>query len=210
MQALCWVDQSTVNRHEWTGSMNKLWSCIGFWLSITQTERFLSPAGGDVAKDPPRAAVLGEVAGAEHGQRAVDVALHGVCGVVPVRSHGEGPVVHQPRDHVRCEGDDHGLQGDAVRTTRVWINLQCKRRLTFVTTARMATPCRMGCHAPMSWAFSGTTRRNWVVIFHASTRISNRLLTRAKTGARGKEATNRVTKPNWMTAEERKRRLFGL
>lgn len=79
---------------------------------------------------------------------------------------------------------------------------ECKHQLTFVATANMAMPCRMGCHAPISWAFSGTMRRNCVVIFHASTRISNRLLTRAKTGARGKEATNRVTKPNWMTDDE--------
>lgn len=71
--------------------------------------------------------------------------------------------------------------------------------LTFDATAKMATPWRMGCHAPMSWAFSGTMRRNWVMIFQASTRISKRLLTRARTGARGKEATNRVTKPNWIT-----------
>ena len=71
--------------------------------------------------------------------------------------------------------------------------------LTFDATAKMATPWRMGCHAPMSWAFSGTMRRNWVTIFQASTRISKRLLTRARTGARGKEATNRVTKPNWIT-----------
>lgn len=79
---------------------------------------------------------------------------------------------------------------------------ECKHWLTFVATANMAMPCRMGCHAPISWAFSGTMRRNCVVIFHASTRISNRLLTRAKTGARGKEATNRVTKPNWMTDDK--------
>lgn len=79
---------------------------------------------------------------------------------------------------------------------------QRKQLLTFVATASIAMPWRMGCQAPMSWAFSGTTRRNWVVIFQASTRISNRLLTRARTGARGKEATNRVTKPNWMTARD--------
>lgn len=39
-------------------------------------------------------------------------------GVVPVRGHGEGPVVHQPRDHVRRERDDHGLLRDAVRSRR--------------------------------------------------------------------------------------------
>lgn len=71
-----------------------------------------------------------------------------------------------------------------------------------VATAKMATPWRMGCQAPMSWAFSGMTRRNWVVIFQASTLISNRLFTRARTGARGKEATNKVTKPNWMTVRD--------
>lgn len=91
--------------------MNQLQSCLGFLLPIAQAERFLSPAGGDVAQDPQRAAEVAEVAGVEHGQRAVDVALHGVRGVVPVRRHGEGPVVHQPRDHVRREGDNHGLQG---------------------------------------------------------------------------------------------------
>lgn len=72
--------------------------------------RLLPPAGGDVAEDRQRAAFVGEVTGVEHGQRAVDVALHGVRGVVAVRSHREGPVVHQPWDHVRGEGDDHGLQ----------------------------------------------------------------------------------------------------
>lgn len=74
--------------------------------------------------------------------------------------------------------------------------------LTLVTTARIAIPCMMGCHAPMSWAFSGTMRRYWVVIFHASTRISNILFTRANRGASGKEATNKVTKPNWITVNE--------
>lgn len=75
--------------------------------------------------------------------------------------------------------------------------------LTLVTTARMAMPCRMGCQAPMSCAFCGTMRLNWVVSFHASNRISNRLLIRARRGARGNDATNRVTKPNCMTVEGR-------
>ncbi len=78
---------------------------------------------------------------------------------------------------------------------------------TFVATARIATPCRMGCQAPMSWAFSGTTRRDWVVIFQASTRISHRLLNSARRGANGKDATNRVTKPNWITANRPKKML---
>lgn len=71
--------------------------------------------------------------------------------------------------------------------------------LTLVTTARIAIPCMMGCQAPMSWAFSGTMRLYWVVIFHASTLISNILFTRANRGASGKEATNKVTNPNWIT-----------
>lgn len=41
-----------------------------------------------------------EVAGVEYGQRAVDVALHGVVGVLSVREDGEGPVVDEARDHV--------------------------------------------------------------------------------------------------------------
>lgn len=73
------------------------------------------------------------------------------------------------------------------------------RLLTLVTTARMAIPCMMGCHAPISWAFSGTMRLNWVVSFHASTLISKILFTRASRGASGKEATNKVTNPNWIT-----------
>lgn len=65
-------------------------------------------------------------------------------------------------------------------------------------------PWRMGCQAPMCCAFSGTSRRNWVVIFQASTRISIILLSRARAGARGKEATNRVTKPNWMAVRNKR------
>ena len=71
--------------------------------------------------------------------------------------------------------------------------------LTLVTTAIIAIPCMMGCHAPMSWAFSGIMRLYWVVSFHASTLISNILFTRANRGASGKEATNKVTNPNWIT-----------
>lgn len=75
--------------------------------------------------------------------------------------------------------------------------------LTLVTTARMAMPCMMGCQAPMSCAFCGTMRLNWVVSFHASNRISNVLLIRARRGARGNDATNRVTKPNCITVKGR-------
>lgn len=75
--------------------------------------------------------------------------------------------------------------------------------LTLVTTARMAMPCRMGCQAPMSCAFCGTMRLNCVVSFHASSRISSMLLMRARRGARGNDATNRVTKPNCITVKGR-------
>lgn len=75
--------------------------------------------------------------------------------------------------------------------------------LTLVTTARMAMPCMMGCQAPMSCAFCGTMRRNWVVSFQASNRISNMLLIRARRGARGNDATKRVTKPNCITVKVR-------
>lgn len=75
--------------------------------------------------------------------------------------------------------------------------------LTLVTTARMAIPCRMGCQAPMSCAFCGTMRLNWVVSFHASSRISSMLLRRARRGASGNDATNRVTKPNCITVKGR-------
>lgn len=75
--------------------------------------------------------------------------------------------------------------------------------LTLVTTARMAMPCMMGCQAPMSCAFCVTMRLNWVVSFHASSRISNMLLIRARRGARGNDATNRVTKPNCITVKGR-------
>lgn len=75
--------------------------------------------------------------------------------------------------------------------------------LTLVTTARMAMPCRMGCQAPMSCAFCGTMRLNWVVSFHASSRISSMLLIRARRGASGNDATNRVTKPNCITVKGR-------
>ena len=50
-----------------------------------------------------------EVRYVEHRQGVVDVARHGMVAVVSVRVDGERPVVHQARDHVRCEGDDHCL-----------------------------------------------------------------------------------------------------
>lgn len=53
----------------------------------------------------------------------------------------------------------------------------------------------------MLWALAATGRLNWVVNFQASTLISMMLLNRASRGARGKEATNNVMKPNWITGD---------
>lgn len=55
--------------------------------------------------------------------------------------------------------------------------------------------------SPMSLALTATGRRSSVTNFLASRRISMMLFSSANSGARGKEATNKVTKPNWMTAE---------
>lgn len=60
----------------------------------------------------------------------------------------------------------------------------------------MATELRISCHAPMFRALAATGRLNWVVNFQASTRISMMLLNRARRGASGQEATNKVMKPN--------------
>lgn len=56
----------------------------------------------------------------------------------------------------------------------------------------------------MSLALAATGLRNSVTNFLASSRISMMLLSRAKRGARGKDATNNVTKPNWMTGQTRR------
>lgn len=56
----------------------------------------------------------------------------------------------------------------------------------------------------MSLALAATGLRNSVTNFLASSRISMMLLSRAKRGARGKDATNNVTKPNWMTGRTRR------
>lgn len=74
-----------------------------------------------------------------------------------------------------------------------------EKKLTLVTTDKMATEFRISCHAPMFRALDATGRLNWVVNFQASTLISRMLLNRAKRGAKGKEATKRVMKPNWIT-----------
>lgn len=59
----------------------------------------------------------------------------------------------------------------------------------------------------MLWAFAATGRLNCVVSFQASTLTSMMLLISASRGARGKEATNRVMKPNWITGTQRGERL---
>lgn len=56
-----------------------------------------------------------------------------------------------------------------------------------------------GGYLPMSLALAAIGLRNSVTNFLASRRISIMLFSRAKSGARGKEATKRVTIPNWMT-----------
>ncbi len=76
-------------------------------------------------------------------------------------------------------------------------------RLTLVTTEKTAIMLRISSHAPMLCAFAATGLRNWVVNFQASTRTSKILFIRASRGASGKEATNRVMKPNWITAKQR-------
>lgn len=53
----------------------------------------------------------------------------------------------------------------------------------------------------MSLARAVTGLRNSVTNFLASSRISMTLFNRAKSGARGNDATNRDTKPNWITVE---------
>lgn len=55
-------------------------------------------------------------------------------------------------------------------------------------------------HSPMSLALAATGRLSSVTNFLASSRISMMLFSKAKSGASGKEATNSVTNPNWMTA----------
>lgn len=53
----------------------------------------------------------------------------------------------------------------------------------------------------MSFVFFGTMRRSKRNILMASSLISNMLLIRAKSGARGNAATNMVVKLNWITTK---------
>ena len=63
-----------------------------------------------------------------------------------------------------------------------------------------------GGHLPMSLALTAIGLRSSITNFLASRRISMMLFRRANSGARGKEATKRVTIPNWMTEEREDRR----
>ena len=63
---------------------------------------------------------------------------------------------------------------------------------------------------PISLVLTASGRLSSVTNFFASRRTSMTLLRRANTGARGKEATKRVTKPNWMTTREHGTRGGGV
>ena len=65
-------------------------------------------------------------------------------------------------------------------------------RATLVMTEKMQMISITPCHVPISSAPFGKGRRQVVVIFQASTRISTWLLTSASTGASGKAAEKRV------------------
>lgn len=75
------------------------WFSLQSQICYPRLDRLFSPAGANVVACQ-RLALLREVIGVEYGQRAVDVALHGVSGVVSVWVHRERPVVHQPWNHV--------------------------------------------------------------------------------------------------------------
>lgn len=59
---------------------------------------------------------------------------------------------------------------------------------------------------PMSFARAATGLRSSVTNFLASSLISMTLLSRAKRGASGNEATNRDTNPNWMTGGKKNKK----
>lgn len=62
----------------------------------------------------------------------------------------------------------------------------------------------------MSLALAATGRLSSVTNFLASSRISMMLLSKAKSGANGKDATNSVTNPNWMTVGQQHRGTFTI
>lgn len=59
----------------------------------------------------------------------------------------------------------------------------------------------------MSLALAATGLRSSATNFLASSRISIMLLSRAKRGASGNDATNNVTKPNWMTRKKKEKTI---
>ncbi len=97
----------------------------------------------------------------------------------------------------------HPILHNTVKITG-WVKIESRTKqfaFTFVTTDKMATTLRISSHAPMLRAFAATGLLNCVVNFQASTRTSRMLLKRARSGASGKEATNIVMKPNWITVK---------
>lgn len=77
------------------------------------------PAGGDIVR-VQRLALVGEVVDVEYRQRAVDVALHGVVGMVSIWVHRERPVVDQAWNHVWCKSNDHGLWRHQTTKSMYW------------------------------------------------------------------------------------------
>lgn len=63
-------------------------------------------------------------------------------------------------------------------------------------------------YSPISFSLTVSGLLSSVTNFFASRRTSMMLFRRAKTGARGKEATKSVTKPNWITGGKRKPMFF--
>ena len=61
-------------------------------------------------------------------------------------------------------------------------------------------------HLPISFALTATGLLSSVTNFFASRRISMMLFNKANKGASGKDATNKVTNPNWIT--EKKKQPF--
>lgn len=172
------------------------------------------PAGSDGAVKPERALAIlrpvdqWELGDIKHWQAVVYVAFHTHLHLFSIWLVGIH--VHEPRDHVRGEGHNECLQTGKERVYRKgetrlygWWAYRYSPELTFVTTERVAIPLRISCQAPMLWAFDATGRLNWVVSFQASTLTSMMLLISANRGAKGKEATNSVMKPNWITEIER-------
>ncbi len=186
-------------------------------LSLSLSHRALrshTPAGCDGAVEPERILSLlrpvlqWDLRDIKHRQAVVYVAFHTHLTLWLVCVH-----VHEPRDHVRREGHNERLDikdrnsARRIKKTKLgteWADKKHTDALTFVTTESTAIPLRISCQAPMLWAFAATGRLNWVVSFQESTLTSMMLLISANRGARGKEATNSVMKPNWITGTQRR------